>query len=149
MKRLDNGWRLESPVKTEMNKTGKLKELSNMSAPDMFPAYSGDFVYTYRFDYSKGSCFARTILDLGEVYESCRVFLNDIDLGVKICPPYRYEITKDIAEKNVLTVIVTNTNAKERGNNIFDRSMPQEPSGLLGPVLIWECRERRATRGID
>jgi hypothetical protein len=26
--------------------------------------------------------------------------------------------------------------AKKLGNNLFDRAMPQEPSGLLGPVKL-------------
>ena len=38
--------------------------------------------------------------------------------------------------ENKLEIMVTNTLAKERGNNVFDRAMPQEPTGLLGPVRL-------------
>lgn len=38
--------------------------------------------------------------------------------------------------KNKLQILVTNTLAKKFGHNIFDRAMPQEPSGLMGPVRV-------------
>ena len=76
-------------------------------------------------------------LDLGSVYETAEVFVNGSWAGIRICPPYRLDVTGLIhAGKNQLTVTVANTLAKERGNNVFDRAMPQEPTGLLGPVRI-------------
>ena len=42
-------------------------------------------------------------------------------------------------EDNILEIEVINTFVKEKGDNFFDRSMVQEPSGLLGPVKIVFC----------
>jgi hypothetical protein len=66
------------------------------------------------------------------------VILNGQPAGVCIAPPYRAEITAYLRTgTNNLQIEVTNTLAKHFGDNIFDRSMPQEPSGLIGPVQIW------------
>lgn len=41
-----------------------------------------------------------------------------------------------VTEENTIRIDVVNTFAKEKGDNIFDCAMPQEPTGLLGPVRI-------------
>ena len=41
-----------------------------------------------------------------------------------------------IQKENELVVTVTNTLSKSVQNNMFDRYMAQEPSGLLGPVRL-------------
>ena len=38
--------------------------------------------------------------------------------------------------KNEIEIEVTNTLAKAKGENWLDRYMPQEPSGLIGPVKV-------------
>ena len=56
---------------------------------------------------------------------------------MRICPPYRFDVSGLVRRgENKLEIMVTNTLAKERGNNVFDRAMPQEPTGLLGPVRL-------------
>jgi len=35
-----------------------------------------------------------------------------------------------------IQIDVTNTLAKKYGNNVFDRGLLQDPSGLLGPVTL-------------
>lgn len=72
-----------------------------------------------------------------DAYEIAEVKLNGHCAGVRICPPYTMEITQYIREgQNQLQIDVTNTLAKTLGNNIYDRAMPQEPSGLIGPVKL-------------
>jgi len=79
-------------------------------------------------------------LDLGDVYETGEVSVNGIPAGIRICPPYTFELRGCREGENRLLVKVTNTLAKERQGNIFDRAMPQEPSGLLGPVRLYLSR---------
>ena len=76
-------------------------------------------------------------LDLGELYEIVEVRLNDKEFGACICPPYRFEITGCLKPgRNEIRIDVTNTLAKALGDNGLDRAMPQDPSGLFGPVLV-------------
>ena len=49
-------------------------------------------------------------LDLGNAYETAEVFVNGNSVGVRICKPYRFELTGLLREgENQLAVEVTNT----------------------------------------
>jgi hypothetical protein len=112
--------------------------LGNISAPGCLPSFSGTIRYETEFEWQGTSGRDRIFLDLGEVYETAAVILNGQPAGVCIAPPYRAEITAYLRTgTNNLQIEVTNTLAKQFGDNIFDRSMTQEPSGLIGPVQIW------------
>jgi hypothetical protein len=115
----------------------KITGLGNISVPALLPNFSGTLRYETTFDFKKEPDAEHVYLDLGEVYEIAAVRLNGKEVGVKICPPYRLEITDALNPgKNRLQIEVTNTLAKQYGNNWLDRAMPQEPSGLLGPVRL-------------
>lgn len=72
-------------------------------------------------------------LDLGEVHELARVWLNDHEIGTAWHPPFSVDLTRQIkVGKNVLRIDVPNVlkNHLEKGDG-YDR-----PSGLLGPVIL-------------
>ena len=74
--------------------------------------------------------------DMDIIYETAKVWLNGQQTGVRICPPYHFEIGESLRlGKNHLVVEVTNTLAKEQAD-FFSRYAPQEPSGLIGPVRL-------------
>lgn len=112
------------------------EKLVNMAIPELCPNYSGEFRYEIDFIEESIEKCKKVYLDLGEVYESVEIVLNGECQGVCICPPYRVELTSIQEGKNELIIKVVNTLAKERGRNWLDRSMAQEPSGLLGPVRL-------------
>jgi hypothetical protein len=115
----------------------KITGLRNISAPNFLPSFSGTIRYELSFEYPAKNRAGRKFLDLGRVFEIAEVKMNGREVGVRICPPYRYEITDQLQTgQNTLQIEVTNTLAKQYGNNVLDRAMPQEPSGLLGPVRI-------------
>ena len=113
--------------------------------------YSGKAVYTTTFNAKdlKGSLF----LDLGDVKDIgiARIKLNDKDLGIVWCPPYRINVSGILKKKNnQLEIEVVNT---WRNRLVGDRGKPQSerftktnitikpewtvlPSGLLGPVRL-------------
>lgn len=114
-----------------------IKGLGNISLPSILPRFSGTILYKIEFNLDviieKGQS---VILDLGEVYEVAQVRLNNHEIGTKICPPYIFDITGCIIHgKNMLEIEVTNTLVKKIHDK-FSRFMPQEPSGLIGPVRI-------------
>jgi hypothetical protein len=107
----------------------------NAALPGLLPRFSG----TLRYETSLHWDGKQTPLglDLGEVYETAEVWLNERTLGVRICPPYRFGLAGVLQPgENQLKIEVTNTLAKARGDNVFDRAMPQEPSGLIGPLRL-------------
>jgi hypothetical protein len=111
--------------------------LGNVSVPGPLRDFSGTLRYDIDFEYAGDPGLASLALDLGEVFETASVALNGIEAGVRICPPYRFEVAGLLRKgRNSLSVSVTNTLAKRLGNNAFDRCMAQEPSGLIGPVAI-------------
>ena len=108
--------------------------LADLSQPDSLPAFSGTFRYETEFEWLLEEKPKR--LDLGEVFETAEVWMNGQRAGVRICPPYRFDIGDLVVSgKNRLVVEVTNTLAKEQ-RDFLSRFAQQEPSGLLGPVLL-------------
>ena len=115
----------------------EVSELQNLATPQLLPAYSGKIRYERTFRWEQGAEEGRIFLDLGEVYETAQLWVNGQEAGVCINPPYRFEITSLLRQgENTVRIIVCNTLAKRLGDNIFDRAMMQEPSGLLGPVRV-------------
>lgn len=117
--------------------------------------FSGTASYRKKFDLNMEVTGTRLWLDLGTVKEVARVKLNDHDLGVVWCAPWRIEITSAVkAQGNVLEVEVTNLwpnrligdaqlppEQRRAATNIrkYEKSGPGTQlgsSGLLGPVRI-------------
>ncbi|MFA5865708.1 MAG: glycosylhydrolase-like jelly roll fold domain-containing protein [Phycisphaerae bacterium] len=115
----------------------RISGLGNISASYLLPSFSGTLRYELTFEYPASSGRGRKFLDLGRVFEIAEVKINGREVGVRICPPYRVEVTDYLqGGANTLQVDVTNTLSKQYGMNVFDRAMPQEPSGMLGPVRL-------------
>lgn len=113
---------------------GELHELRDMSAPDALPAFAGTLHYEARFAWAQAG--AAATLDLGAAYEVAEVFVNGLPAGLRICPPYRFELGALLRPgANTLVIEVTNTLGTEQ-RDFFSRFAQHEPSGLLGPVRI-------------
>lgn len=112
--------------------------LGNTAQPNVLPKFSGTLRYETAFDLQAAPpAKTQAWLDLGELYEIVEVRLNDKEFGACICPPYRFEITGCLKPgRNEIRIDVTNTLAKALGDNAYDRAMPQDPSGLFGPVQV-------------
>lgn len=115
-----------------------IRGLGNISVPSVLPEFSGTVRYETTVELDRDVQDSGGVkLDLGDVYELAEVWINGNRAGTRICPPYVTDIKEWlVAGTNSIRVDVTNTLAKQLGNNLLDRSMPQEPSGLLGPVRL-------------
>ncbi len=110
-------------------------ELEDITAVHMFPAFSGTIRYETSFWMEKENNGAA--LSLGEVYETAEVWVNGKPAGVKIAPPYVFDLSRLLQKgENILTVEVTNTMVHEDQDEISKRGTVS-PSGLLGPVQIF------------
>ncbi len=113
---------------------GQVDALSDVSGPDALPAFSGTFRYGTTFGWHGAE--GRVALDLGAAYETAEVWVNGQPAGVRICPPYHFQVGPLLrAGQNTLVVEVTNTLVKEQ-HDFLSRFAQQEPSGLLGPVHV-------------
>lgn len=110
--------------------------LGNVAVPRKLPRFSGTIRYRCRFAAPQQAPGARVVLDLGEVHETAEAWLNGRRLGVRICPPYRFDVRDALAGENDLAIEVTNTLVHAHGDNGLDRAMPVDPSGLVGPVRL-------------
>ena len=78
------------------------------------------------------------ILDLGNAYETAEVFINNISVGVRICKPYRFDLTSFLQEgQNQIVVEVTNTLGTQMRDPI-SHYLPIEPFGVEGPVRMYK-----------
>ena len=79
----------------------------------------------------------RIWLDLGNAYETAEVFVNGNSVGVRICKPYRFELTGLLREgENQLAVEVTNTLGTQMRDAI-SHYLPIEPFGVEGMVRLY------------
>ena len=115
-------------------------ELFSITGKEGWPHFSGKM--RYRTDLSLENK-AKARLDLGRVGGTAKLTINGQNLGMRICPPYRWDISKAIkAGSNLIEVEVANTLV----NRIRDRlseNMQIGPAGLLGPVKLYEGSEKR------
>ena len=134
---VDTPWRLqmvragEEEVYREMT-TG----LRNLAAADQYPDFSGTMTYETEVELPEGT--RRVEIDLGEVYETAEVLVNGQSAGVRIAPPYVLTVESLFQPgENHITVQVVNTLGHQQSQqDRFGMTLPQEPVGLLGPVVL-------------
>ncbi len=101
-------------------------------------AYSG--VGTYRRAFSVPAGWigqGRVTLDLGDVQELAEVRVNGKSAGVRICPPYVFDVTALVSPgANALEVDVINTASNYHRAAVKSRWAKTLPSGLIGPVSV-------------
>ena len=113
---------------------GVMTKLVSLTGPSGIPDFAGKIRYT--FTLTLDSMATAPTLDLGEVGEVARLFVNGQDLGIRVAKPYRFSL-KDawVVGENTVTVEVANTLAyKERDH--FSHYLTLRPSGLLGPLTL-------------
>ena len=124
-------------------------------------SFAGAARYTKEFNLSAAAA-DHVLLDLGDVRESARIWVNGQPAGVLVAQPYRLDIGEWLQEgRNEISIEVTNLSANRiRDLDIrskvwrkfydinfvdhlyqpFDaRDWPLKPSGLLGPVKLIPC----------
>ncbi len=127
-------------------------------------AFSGSATYSLEFDNTNTTADSWN-LNLGDVRESAKVWLNDQFIGTAWSVPYQLNIGKLKAGKNTLKIQVTNLSANRvrdmelKGEewkifyeiNMVDKDYKKfdatkwspMPSGLLGPVTITPLKQQK------
>ncbi len=79
---------------------------------------------------------APVVLDLGEVHDVAEVWVNGQRVGARLWGPYRFDVSDAVRPgENVVRVRV--------GNLVNNNYGDEQPSGLIGPVVIHGGAERR------
>ena len=125
---------LEQGKEGNFRKVKEQSELFSITGREGWPRFSGRMRYRTRLRLEGD---ANVALDLGRVGVTAKLAVNGKDLGMRICPPYRWDITEAaIVGDNLIEVEVCNT-LVHRIQDGFSRYMQIPPSGLLGPVRLY------------
>ncbi len=117
-----------------------LKELHNVGK--IWPDFSGFMRYETRI-WIEETLQKPVALTIENAYEGVEIWVNDQYAGMKICPPYAFDITGLLKQgDNHLRIEVANTlyrkvNSEQPTPNFFGpRSIMLEPSGIIGKVAL-------------
>ena len=133
---LNNPWKVSTAEPKEypvFKEQPDITSIGNLNKPGLLPRFSGTIRYEAEFEADGKGHF---MLDLGDVGETAEVFVNGSDCGVRIAPPYSFDIGgKLVCGINKLTVDVTNTLVYKMHDRLSS-FQAIAPSGLIGPVSI-------------
>jgi hypothetical protein len=114
---------------------GKIN-LGDWSNIDGLKSYSGGFWYRNSIKINADDLKYKLEIDLGDLVSSAELFINGKSAGIKVSPPWKFDITQFAKEgENKIEVLVYNTLA----NNyitIPTRYRGDIKSGLIGPVTV-------------
>ncbi|NMC36947.1 MAG: hypothetical protein GYA41_01330 [Bacteroidales bacterium] len=109
--------------------TGDWSELDGLRA------YSGGIWYRKNLIIEKKAGEVIEI-DLGEVVSSAEVFINGESAGIRLAPPWKFDITGQVRKgENKIEILVLNTIANNY-TSIPTRYRGSIRSGLIGPVTV-------------
>ncbi len=116
---------------SEVSETFTMNELKPIS--EERPNFSGKIEYNSWLNIEPSS---KTYLEFENVGENAQLFVNGVSCGIRVCPPYRFEITDQVKvgeNKITLNVYTTLANAIKDPVSLF---VPIEPTGAHGRVIL-------------
>lgn len=82
-----------------------------------------------------------TYLTLNRVYEGARVSLNGSDNMIRICPPYRFDLSEYVQKgENQLVIEVTTTLAR-KNQDWLSQFILMEPIGITESIMLEQYRD--------
>ena len=106
------------------------------SQMESLESYSGGLWYSRTIELGPDEITGRVRLDLGEVVSSAEVLVNGKSAGIRVAPPWRWDITPRVEPgPNRVEVVVYNTLANHY-LTIPTRYRGRPASGMIGPVKI-------------
>lgn len=114
----------------------KITKLENLAR--RYPNFSG----TVRYTKTANLADAKT-LELSDLFDAAEVWVNGSYAGMRICPPYRFDISNLVkAGENTIQIEVTNTPDREVAAmdvpGLPRGSAPFAPTGIIGSVKIYK-----------
>lgn len=140
-RKLEEVWKIsaaEASAAPEYVQKGERKELESFGK--MEPDFSGTIRYETEFTWSGTE--GNEWLEIEDAYEGVEVFVNGKNVGMAICPPYRFQLKDCLLEgRNKLRIEVATTlyrkmAASGQGGFILGAAGAKEPTGVVGEVWI-------------
>jgi hypothetical protein len=129
------GAAIPDPVAVETDGNGILP-LGDWSQLGILNNYSGGVRYRTSFTLTEDDARARATLDLGRVVATAEVHLNGSKVGVRVAPPWRFDVTSLMKPgDNRLEVLIYSTLANHY-QTIPSRYCGNPEAGLFGPVRL-------------
>ncbi len=138
---LEGGWTVsvcETKEYPDFKKAAQMDTLHNFGK--IMPDFSGFIRYEKTFE-SKAA--AGAVLEIANAYEGVEVWINDCYAGMKICPPYRFDISGLLKDgTNTVRIEVATTlyrrvkNIDQTPNFFGPQAIVMEPTGIVGDVAI-------------
>ncbi len=128
------GAALPTPIKMKCEKG--IYYSGDWSQSDGLFSYSGGACYSKNISLTKEQVNAGMILDLGKVISSAEVVINNKNAGIRLNPPFHFDISGLVqAGENNIKILVYNT-AANHYTSIPTRYRGVLDSGLFGPVVL-------------
>jgi hypothetical protein len=128
------GAAFENPVKLKLG-GGKIKE--GLWQDFALPTYSGIGVYKQTIYFSEEEANREIVMDLGEVYVACEVFINGKSAGKRVAKPFKFNVSDLVKPgENEIEIRVANTLAPHYSFPARALNLGPVESGLVGPVLL-------------
>ncbi len=108
--------------------------LFNLAAPDRIPDFAGKARYAFTLDLAEEDAKPGLALDLGRVGHTARLFVNGKDAGIRVAPPYRFEIGPLLHPGANAIVVETADTLARKIRDRFSHFLALPPAGLLGPL---------------
>jgi len=125
---------IPDPIRLECGKG--LTEIGDWSRNDALYAYSGGARYRKSVRLTADEVKRNAELDLGSVVSTAEVWVNGVNAGLRVSPPWIFDISKSVREgENSIDVLVYNT-AANHYTSIPTRYRGPVTSGILGPVTL-------------
>ncbi len=106
--------------------------LVNITGREGIADFSGNIRYEMTVRLTGGNY----VLDFGEVGQTAQLSVNGKKVGVRLFPPYSFDISEYVCDgDNRIELVVTNTLAPKLRDE-FSKYLMIPPSGLIGPVTI-------------
>lgn len=121
----------------------ELDELKDLGLKGMYPRYVGKVIYEKTVDLTQ----LPAKLDLGDVRETAKVYINGKYAGLRIAPDYAFDVADlfEIGQNTIRVEVTTNQGARQMPKEPLYQVLeavsaagycPLEPIGMLGPVRL-------------
>lgn len=115
----------------------RTKDLPNITGPDHLPDFSGKVKYEFTMELDAREISGWAMLDLGEVGQTAKLFVNGHECGIRVSKPYAFVIGPYLrAGQNTFEVEVANTLVGQVRDR-FSFFMPVPATGLLGEMVYY------------
>lgn len=140
---LDGEWILSIATAQEYPRFHDQRVLDGLhNIGKIWPDFSGFMRYEKHIELVEPAQ-KQAVLTIEDAYEGVEVWVNDQYAGMKICPPYAFDVSGLFRQgQNTLKIEVANTlfrkvSAESNTPNFFGpRSVVVEPSGIIGTVTL-------------